>query len=111
MLFSSLGFSSSVNSGENDVPFLSPGISAYFAMSAKLVLPALLAVGLMTRFLALGLAVVNVVAVVSLADMSQAALDLHIIWGIILLNLLVFGAGKFSADALFDVYKNRADYY
>jgi putative oxidoreductase len=69
--------------------------------AGELVLPVLLVLGLGGRFAALGLSVVNVVAVVSLMDIAPAALQQHITWGVLLGGLVVYGAGKWSADALF----------
>jgi putative oxidoreductase len=69
-----------------------------------LLFPALLILGLGTRYAALGLAAVNVMAVVSysqvlLAEGSEAALAQHVLWGYMLLVILVFGPGIVSVDA------------
>jgi putative oxidoreductase len=58
----------------------------------------LLVLGLGGRFAALGLSVVNVVAVVSLADIAPAAMQQHITWGVLLAGLVVFGSGQWSGD-------------
>ena len=65
---------------------------------------ALLVVGLLTRFAALGLSAVNVLAVISyahvlLAEGFEAALGQHYLWGTLLLVVLVFGPGRWSLDA------------
>ena len=52
----------------------------------------------MGRFAALGLSVVNVVAVLSLAEIEPAALTQHIFWGSLLAWLAVAGPGKWSVD-------------
>ena len=57
----------------------------------------------LTRYAALGLSVVNVIAVVGYAhvlmsDGFEAALGQHYLWGLMLLTLLVFGPGRLSAD-------------
>jgi putative oxidoreductase len=61
--------------------------------------PVLLALGLFGRFAALGLFVVNAVAVISLVDIPPAALQQHQFWGCLLLGLLLWGPGRWSLDA------------
>ena len=51
-----------------------------------------------SRFSALGLTVVNIVAVISLSEIAPAALYSHVIWGLLLLQIVLFGAGKLSVD-------------
>ena len=45
-----------------------------------------------------GLSVLNVVAVLSLADISEAALMGHVFWGSLLAAFLLWGPGRFSID-------------
>ncbi len=85
---------------EYQVPLLSPQLAAISGTAGELVLPVLLLIGLAGRFSALGLSVVNVVAVVSLADIAPAALQQHITWGVLLAALAIYGVGKWSVDAL-----------
>ena len=85
---------------EYQVPFLSPDIAAWLGTTGELVFPALLVFGLLTRASALGLFTVNIVAVISLAEIAPAALAHHIIWGLSLAVVLVFGGGNFSLDRL-----------
>ena len=66
---------------EYKVPLLSPEIAAVMGTAGELVLPVLLVFGLAGRFAALGLSVVNVVAVLSLSEIAPAALQQHITWG------------------------------
>ena len=63
-------------------------------------LPVLLVLGLGGRVAALGLFVVNAVAVLSLADIAPAALQQHQFWGSLLLALLLWGPGRWSLDTL-----------
>lgn len=84
---------------EYSVPLLSPEVAAWLATAGELLLPVLLLLGLLTRFSAAGLFIINIVAVISLESIPAAALYLHYVWGILLLQLLVWGAGKLSADA------------
>lgn len=85
---------------EYKVPLLSPQLAAISGTAGELVLPVLLLLGLAGRFSALGLSVVNVVAVVSLAEIAPAALQQHITWGVLLATLALYGVGKWSIDAL-----------
>lgn len=85
---------------EYKVPLLSPQLAAISGTAGELVLPVLLLIGLAGRFSALGLSVVNVVAVLSLADIAPAALQQHITWGVLLAALAVYGVGRWSVDAL-----------
>ncbi|MBT1063352.1 DoxX family protein [Bowmanella sp. Y26] len=85
---------------EYQVPVLNFVIAAYLATVGEIILPVLLFVGLATRFSAIGLSIVNVVAVISLEEIAPAALNGHIIWGLLLLQVVVWGAGKLSIDRL-----------
>jgi putative oxidoreductase len=83
---------------EYKVPLLSPQLAAISGTAGELVLPVLLLLGLAGRFSALGLSVVNVVAVVSLAEIAPAALQQHITWGVLLAALALYGMGRWSVD-------------
>jgi putative oxidoreductase len=85
---------------EYHVPLLPPELAALLGTAGELVLPVLLAVGLAGRFAALGLFVVNAVAVISLTEIAEPALMLHVFWGSLLLGLLLWGPGKWSLDRL-----------
>jgi putative oxidoreductase len=84
---------------EYKVPLLPPEMAAVMGTGGELVLPVLLLFGLGGRFGALGLSVVNVVAVVSLADIAPAALQQHMTWGVLLAGVAVFGSGSWSLDS------------
>ena len=83
---------------EYKVPVLSPAVAAVMGTAGELGLPVLLALGLGSRFAALGLSVVNVVAVLSLSDIAPAALEQHILWGALLVGIAVFGPGGLALD-------------
>jgi putative oxidoreductase len=83
---------------EYKVPLLPPALAAVMGTAGELVLPVLLVLGLGGRFAALGLSVVNVVAVVSLTEIAPAALQQHVFWGTLLAGIAIFGPGRFSAD-------------
>ena len=85
-------------SDEYKVPLLSPGVAAVMGTGGELVLPVLLLFGLGGRFAALGLSVMNVVAVISLSEIAPAALQQHVTWGVLLAALAIFGVGRWSLD-------------
>jgi putative oxidoreductase len=83
---------------EYKVPLLSPPLAAFLGTAGELVLPVLLLLGLGGRVPALGLSVVNVVAVLSLSDIAPAALQQHMTWGVVLAALAIYGSGRFTLD-------------
>jgi len=85
---------------EYSVPFIPFELAAYLGTAGEIILPVLLVLGLASRIGALGLSFVNVVAVISLAEIAPAALYAHVIWGLLLLQVILFGAGKLSIDHL-----------
>ncbi len=93
-------FESTVALFENEyrVPLLSPVLAAYSGTTAELVLPALLALGLLSRSTAFAFFIFNAVAVVSYPDISEAGIKDHILWGTMIATVFFFGAGKWSVD-------------
>ena len=84
---------------EYKVPLLPPDFAAYLATGAELVLPVLLVIGLFGRFAAMGLFILNGVAVISYySSLSEAGLNQHLYWGLLLAVLLLHGVGKWSVD-------------
>jgi putative oxidoreductase len=83
---------------EYKVPFLPPALAAVMGTGGELVLPVLLLLGLGGRFAALGLSVVNVVAVLSLEEIAPAAFSQHVLWGSLLAGLAIYGSGSFALD-------------
>ena len=83
---------------EYKVPLLSPQIAAAMGTAGELVLPVLLVLGLAGRFSALGLFIVNAVAVISLSEIAPAALQQHVFWGALLAGLAIYGLGPWSLD-------------
>ena len=83
---------------EYKVPLLSPEVAAVLGTAGELALPVLLVFGLGTRFAALGLSVVNVVAVLSLTEIAPAALQQHVFWGTLLASIAIFGSGRLALD-------------
>lgn len=85
---------------EYAVPLLSPVFSAYVGTIAELVLPVMLVIGLGGRMIPFALFVFNIVAAISYPDLSNAGMQDHYIWGLMLLALMANGSGKLSVDNL-----------
>lgn len=89
---------------EYHVPLLSPPLAAFMGMAGELAFPIFLAFGLLSRPAALGLFVVNAMAVISYPALWEfecpAAINDHLYWGALLLVLVGFGPGRFSTDYL-----------
>jgi putative oxidoreductase len=88
---------------EYHVPVLPPELAAVMGTFGELFFPVLLTLGLTTRFSALGLTFVNIMAVVSYWEFlkdAEAALAQHIFWGVLILVILFHGPGKLSLDAI-----------
>ena len=89
---------------EYKVPLLPPDLAACVGAFGELAFPVLITLGLLGRFGAAGLFVVNAMAVISYPQLwgfdCPAGLQMHFVWGTILLALAVFGPGRFSLDAL-----------
>ena len=85
---------------EYAVPILSYELAAYLATFGELVFPIFLIAGLGTRFSAIALSVVNIMAVGSYyATLAKGAgLVWHYLWGSMLLTIIVYGGGFLSAD-------------
>lgn len=62
--------------------------------------PVLLVFGLGGRLAAAGLLVLNIVAVLSLGEIADAAFQQHLFWGSLLAGLLLWGPGRWSLDRL-----------
>jgi len=87
---------------EYHVPLLPPDLAAVMGAGGETLLPLLLALGLLSRPAALGLFMVNLMAVLSYPQLfafaCPAAVNDHKYWGILLLVLAVFGPGRLSLD-------------
>jgi putative oxidoreductase len=83
---------------EYQVPVLPPELAALMGTAGELILPVLLALGLAGRFGAAGLSVMNVVAVIAYADLSDLGRQDHLLWGVLLLVTLLHGPGRWSLD-------------
>ena len=85
---------------EYQVPLLNFELAAYLATFGELVFPVILIAGIGTRFSALALSFVNIMAVVSYyATLSKGAgLVWHYLWGTMLFVNVIYGGGYFSVD-------------
>ncbi len=88
---------------EYHVPLLPPPVAAVAGTFGELVFPTLLLLGLFSRPAAVGLFFVNAMAVISYREVLfsegfEAALGQHVLWGVIIATLAVFGAGVVSLD-------------
>ena len=78
---------------EYQVPVLPPYLAALSATTFELAMPVLLVFGLATRVAALPLLMMTAVIQFTYLDHVQ-----HYYWGILLLGLVLHGAGRFSLD-------------
>jgi putative oxidoreductase len=92
---------------EYRVPLLPPALAAVMGTGGELILPVLLVLGLAGRFAALGLFVVNAMAVISYPGLAGVALELHGYWAMLIAAVVVFGSGRFSADYVLRRYWQR----
>jgi putative oxidoreductase len=88
---------------EYAVPVLNFEVAAYLATFGEIVLPIALVIGLFSRKAALGLFIVNYIAVISFEDLPAAAFNEHILWGTLMLLVAIWGAGKLSLDSFFKI--------
>ena len=95
---------------EYHVPFLPPLWAAIGGTAGELVLPVLLTLGLFTRLSALGLFVVNLIAVASyyhvLKDIPSALQD-HLEWGLMLLMIASISCCRIGLDTLMPVANQK----
>lgn len=85
---------------EYQVPLLPWQLAAYLGSAAELVLPIFVALGLLTRPMSAILFVFNIIAVVSYPLLWERGFHDHQLWGLMMLVVIVWGAGPFSIDHL-----------
>ncbi|MCG9584530.1 MULTISPECIES: DoxX family protein [Vibrio oreintalis group] len=83
---------------EYQVPILPWELAAYMGTAAELILPVFLALGLLSRPMAAILFVFNIIAVVSYPVLWDKGFYDHQLWGLMILNVVVWGPGVISAD-------------
>lgn len=84
---------------EYQVPLLPPELAAWMGTGGELVFPVLLVLGLLSRPAALGLFVVNAMAVISYPGVGEAGFQQHLLWGVLAAVLVLFGPGRIALDA------------
>jgi len=92
---------------EYHVPLLPPYAAAVTGAFGELFFPTLLVLGVGGRVGPLGLFAVNLMAVISyanvlLAEGYEAALAQHVLWGFMLIMLAVFGNGPLALDRVWN---------
>ena len=91
------------------VPLLPPDLAAVMGAGGELVFPSLLVLGLFSRPAALGLFMVNAMAVISYPQLwdfeCPAAINDHFYWGLMLMTVMMIGSGRFSVDYLLKIRK------
>ncbi len=84
-------------------PFPAPGVMAFAAGSAEILLPILLVLGLATRLAACGLLVMTLVVQLTVPD----GWPVHVTWAAMALGLMAWGAGRISLDYWIERLKDR----
>jgi putative oxidoreductase len=74
--------------------FPAPGVVAFAAASAEILLPILLVLGLATRLAALGLLVMTLVVQLTVPD----GWPVHVTWAAMALGIMAWGPGRMSLD-------------
>ncbi|KDM92125.1 DoxX family protein [Photobacterium galatheae] len=85
---------------EYQVPLIPWRIAAYLGTATELIVPVFLALGLLTRPMALLLFIFNMIAVVSYPLLWEKGFFDHQLWGMMLLVNVFWGAGLISLDHL-----------
>jgi putative oxidoreductase len=75
-------------------PFPAPATTAFVVASAEVLLPILLALGLATRLVALGLLTMTIVIQLTVPD----GWPIHLTWAAMALGVMTWGAGRLSLD-------------
>ncbi|WP_070962666.1 DoxX family protein [Vibrio sonorensis] len=83
---------------EYQVPILPWELAAYLGTGAELVLPVFVALGLLARPMSAILFVFNIIAVISYPVLWEQGFYDHQLWGLMILNVVVWGPGAISAD-------------
>ncbi|WP_443629570.1 DoxX family protein [Candidatus Njordibacter sp. Uisw_056] len=86
---------------EYKVPLIPWIVAAYVGTAAEIILPVFVAIGLVTRPMALALFSFNIVAVISYPTIWNTGYFDHQLWGLMMLVVVMYGAGRWSTDQLF----------
>ena len=85
---------------EYQVPLIPWQLAAYLGTAAEIILPTFVAIGLVTRPMALALFGFNIVAVISYPAIWKTGFLDHQLWGLMMLTVVIYGAGRWSVDQL-----------
>ena len=85
---------------EYQVPLIPWEMAAYLGTAAELILPVFITLGLLSRPMAVVLFAFNVIAVVSYPVLWEQGFYDHQLWGLMILIVIVWGAGPFSLDRI-----------
>ena len=101
---------------EYRVPLLSPNPAAILGTFGEVFFPALLFIGLTGRLAALGLSLVNVMAVIAYAHVifsagQEGSVTDHLVWGLMLAAMMAFGSGRISLDHVLTRWKGTPGQY
>ena len=86
---------------EYQVPLIPWQLAAYVGTAAEVILPMFVVIGLITRPMALALFGFNIVAVISYPALWETRFFDHQLWGLMILIVVIYGAGRWSFDQLF----------
>lgn len=92
---------------EYQVPLISPVVAAYTGTAIELVVPVLLVIGLMTRVNALLLLAFNLIAALSYPDISDAGIQDHVIWGMVLFVIVTNNTNLARLDYYIEQFLNK----
>lgn len=84
-------------------PFPAPGLMAFAAGSAEILLPILLVLGLATRFAAFGLLGMTIIVQLTV----PGGWPLHLTWAAMALGIMAWGPGQISLDHLAGQIRDR----
>lgn len=83
---------------EYQVPLIPWELAAYLGTAAELLLPVLITIGFMTRFMSLLLFGFNIVAVYSYPVLWDGGFYDHKLWGVMILANVLWGAGYLAIE-------------
>lgn len=85
---------------EYQVPLIPWQLAAYLGTATEIILPIFVAMGLLGRPMALALFGFNAVAVISYPAIWKTGFLDHQLWGLMMLVIIMYGAGRWSVDQL-----------
>ncbi|MBT5628928.1 MAG: DoxX family protein [Oceanospirillaceae bacterium] len=85
---------------EYQVPLIPWLLAAYVGTAAEIILPGFVAIGLVTRPMALALFGFNIIAVISYPAIWDTGFYDHQLWALMMLVVVLYGAGRWSTDQI-----------